>query len=281
MKILVPTDFSDNASQALKFAFDFSYKIEVEIMLFHGFQLQPVNHNMGNFILPDNIEDFRKNALKKLESLTAKFSRKGVKFTHVVEYCFFSDLVEEIVEKENIDLIIMGTQGASGLSEIILGSNTSKVMNTVDIPVIAVPNNADFSSIDKIVFATEFKDCDIEYLIRLRILFSESQSEINVVHVTLSNDDEDFKNSRKDLIKFFEAEVKNLDKSERYSFHLVEAETVEEGINNFIEENNIKLIALTSYKKGFFERLFTNNLTRKMAFHSKIPVLSFPAKIIN
>ena len=280
MKILVPTDFSDNASQALKFAFDFSHKIEVEIMLFHGFQLQPVNHNMGNFILPDNIEDFRKSALKKLESLSAKFSRTGVKFTHVVEYGFFSDLVEEIVEKENIDLIIMGTQGASGLSEIILGSNTSKVMNTVDIPVIAVPNDADFSSMDKIVFATEFKDCDAEYLIRLRILFNESQSEINVVHVMFHEDDE-IKNSCKDLIQFFEAEVKNLDKSERYSFHLVEAETVEEGINNFIEENNIKLIALTSYKKGFFERLFTSDLTRKMAFHSKIPVLSFPAKIID
>jgi nucleotide-binding universal stress UspA family protein len=155
-KILVPTDFSPNAEKAFRFAVNLALKNDGGVVLYHvNIPIQ------GKYI--DNEEKLRmyniqmnKNALKRLQRLKKKIAGASCPFAieTLVGQAPLIDNILGFAEHHEIDLIVMGTQGASGLKKVIIGSEASRIAQESDIPVLLVPEKFEWKEPEQIVFAT-------------------------------------------------------------------------------------------------------------------------------
>lgn len=170
----------------------------------------------------------------------------------------------------------MGTQGATGLSKYLLGSNTTKVINKSAIPVLAVPTNAKFLGFDKIAFAADLHAMDdytvFDTLVEIALMF-DSKIDIITVH-----------KSESDMVNYYELfEKVDIDKVFRqtkipFEFHKVINEKIEQGIHDYVKTNHVDLLATMPKKHGFIELLFNQSITRELVFHNDMAVLTLPQK---
>lgn len=273
-KILVPTDFSKNADNAINFALKIAQNNGAEIILLHAFHAPVVDaQTPGNIMasLVKEEENKSTNLLKKkiveIQS-QPKFSK--IKCQQIATLGF---AVEEIIIASNdlkADLIVMGTKGASGLKEVLLGSNTARVIEKAKVPVLAIPEKAKFSSLKKIVYASDFKSDDsqlIEQLINFAKVFN---TQVSILHVSpMKEKDADAK------LDWLFAEVKYKVNYEKISFHILNKEKIAEGIDGFVRYSEADMLAMTTYKKGLIESVFHKSMTKKMAYHMDIPLMVF------
>jgi nucleotide-binding universal stress UspA family protein len=169
-------------------------------------------------------------------------------------------------------MIVMGTKGASGLQEVLLGSNTAAVMERATCPVLAVPENSRFTPIKKIAFATDFRENDIEainYLTSIAMLFGAG---LVIVHVA---DPVVPQNYEAALLKVFQEEIKTRSRFKDISFEIIKGSNTVKVLNEFIKVNGIDMIAVSTRKKNFFTRFFDKSFTKQLAYHSVIPVMAF------
>lgn len=176
-------------------------------------------------------------------------------------------MIGTFAHNNDIDLIIMGTKGASGLKKVLLGSNTNAVISNLDIPVIAVPEHARFDNMKHIVYASDFLaiDKEMEILIRFAQPFKSS---IHILHIVSTN-------SKK---KIDSLAIKNkLIEKHNYapiSIHISVNENVQEAIDEYVADIKADLLAMFTHKPSFFEKLFGESVTREMAFQNWIPLLT-------
>jgi len=178
------------------------------------------------------------------------------------------NLVDEVVKlskKENIDFIVLGTKGVTHLREIFLGTIATKIMNESKAIVLAIPEKCDYKPVEKILFTTKYNIKDIEALQKVQALAAVFHSHIDCLNVkpphTTYKDD-------------FVVDFKNVFKDQNVDFYSVLSNDVEGEILNFIEKNSINMIAIHVKHRSFFQKLFDVSLSKKLAFHSNIPILS-------
>ena len=185
----------------------------------------------------------------------------------------FNTLVEEIVEtskNENADMVIMGTQGATGAKEILIGTNTVHVIRKACCPVIAIPPNFNYKSPNKVLFPTDLEiDYQEEQLQELHYLAKQHKSRIDVMHVSSSYDltEAQLKNKAK-LVKIL-GEVAHL-------FHELPNQEVITAINNFQQKKKINFLVMIQNRHTFLERLFIEPVIKKLGFHVTIPFMVIP-----
>jgi len=182
--------------------------------------------------------------------------------------------VEEIVSsasEKKVDLIIMGTRGANGLVQMLLGSNTAQVIEKASCPVLALPLKAEFSNMKKIVFATNYEDNDFQTLYLLTEIFKPFKTEIIILHVEEDGDPR-ILNGMPDK---FKAKVLTNIPYDKLSFNVISGKNIMQSLNEFLVENDVNLFAMSTRKRGFVERLYNKSLTRKFAYHTHIPLLAF------
>ena len=156
--ILIPTDFSDNAWNALVYGISFFKKTHCT---FHIVHINSINTNASGeaatYVSPDILEKtILAESKEKLKALSKKIELLPLNVKHEFHfkaiYGFFTDQLKEFVKKKNIDLIIMGTKGASGLKSVSIGSNTGNVITKVPCTLMAVPEDATYEKIEEIGF---------------------------------------------------------------------------------------------------------------------------------
>ncbi|NNE76787.1 MAG: universal stress protein, partial [Pricia sp.] len=194
-RILLPTDFSDNAFEAIKYALLVYKDVECTFYLMHTYTA-PIYHteyllgSPGQIGLGDVLQESSMTQLEKLKSRLEDLY-KNPKHTFMVHTAFNTLLgeVAETVEAENIDLIVMGTKGATGAKEILFGTNTVHVIKKAKCPVIAVPPKFEYEAPKEILFPTDF---EIEYkkekIAPLQAISDQHKSRINVIHVRTGYD---------------------------------------------------------------------------------------------
>ena len=175
------------------------------------------------------------------------------------------DTCLEIIEKQNVDFVVLSTNGASGLEEFFLGSLTAKLMTLAKIAVLGIPKDAKFKSIDRIGFTTKFKNDDAIALNKLILLNKIFNAKIDCLYVKTKNSVVD--NS---VIEHF----KNDFTQHNITFHIIESNDVEDTILDFITLHQLDLLAVLNHKHGFFDTLFNESLTKKLAYHIHIPLLA-------
>jgi nucleotide-binding universal stress UspA family protein len=270
-KIMVPTDFSPDAEYALNYASQFAMKIGASIIIYHSVQVPAVAFNEQVGVLP--LEGFEKDALHQLEKLKRAYKEKypSLDFEVSSSIGFAVQEIASVASLKRADLIVMGTQGASGLKEILIGSNTAEVMEKASQPVLSVPSLATFNNFTQVIFATDFNDNDFQTLYLLATLMKPLRTQINVLHVEEDNGSK----LETRMFEWFKTQVTTNIPYDNFAFHLITGNDVNAELDKFIVKNKVDMIALSMRKRGFFQKLFTRSLTKNLAYHTSIPVLAF------
>lgn len=271
MKFLVPTDFSKNADHAIEYAAGLAKALSASLVLVH---VNIPTVTLGNIAAAlfaeeeDSITMEDKARLNEISSRLLEQHNVGCKIA-----VRMGNPVEEITneaEANAVDVIIMGTAGASGISKFLFGSNTVSVIERSTCPVLAVPADAAITIPRKIVFATDYRDSDMEAINGIVKLTGMLQPELTVLHVS-----KEVLASERDLIEQFSKAVTNELHIPTPYYYVMPHGNILEGIDLFIRSAEADLIVLSRRKRGFIEKLFEPSLTKKIAYLAKFPLLVF------
>ncbi len=267
-RILVPTDFSEVANNALKYAIGFAIQTKASIHVLHvkNFPVMDFSFPAETYsTLIEEMETIAQTGMEKVESSLLKPS--GVKYHTESIAGFVNDEIEKCAETNHVDLIVMGTTGASGLQELLVGSNTATTIGKSEIPVLVIPPTASFTEFKNIVYASDYTEPEFPALSRLLFFADLSDAHLTVLHV------------KSDYDKYFNSEnnffVRNRAHIKKENIKLVKLEKgdIAESINEYITGHGADLLVLAKHNRGFFDRLFHRSLSKKMAYHTKIPLL--------
>ena len=261
-KLLVPTDFSDNAENALQFAINLANHFESKIFLLSVFQ---VNSPAGS--LKDIDRFLREENQEQLSRWIAKYKPQIAHDESIEAVTLNGSTVNTIVnfaDDREIDLIIMGTQGSSGLKEIFIGSKTVGVIKKASGPILAIPCDFKYKPFKKIVLALDETDAFPEDQIKPLLALAKSfNSKILIYHI-LEPDEDNGVNPQ--IVEYMEG----MDYSIHQSMGISD---LNEGINTFVERNEADLLCMITRKRRFLEGIFNPSVTRKEAFDSPVPLL--------
>lgn len=271
-KILFPTDFSKTANNAFVYALEMAKYLEAELVVLHVYDLPIVSYEgypsyvaeVYETIELNNFENF-KDQIPILRKIAEEHHLEAIKMSHVLEQGDLIPAIKGLVKKEKINLIVMGTNGASGWKETFFGSNAGSVIEKVPVLSLSVPIKAKFDKIKEIGFTTRFRTKDRAALKQVIAFAEKVGAKVKCLYVKTF--ESDIENSKID-------KWRNDFKDEPVEFFVIAHENVEETIFEFLKDQKIDMLAMLTYKRGFFEGLFKQSLTRKLSYHSEIPILA-------
>lgn len=274
--ILVPTDFSKNADNALRYAVELAKKGNYKIILLHAYHISFVGPFIPTAVVESEIKAAEAEANSKLRGLCMDTILSGkVRCEYVSWHGQPVDAVMNTIKKKKADIVIMGTKGASGIKEVIIGTNAAEIVEKASCPVIAVPENAIFKGLKKIVYATDYHNSDISALKNVMGIAGVFNSEISVIHVC---DGEYTPYSEKGLLKSFEEKVRKGIHYPNISFHLAHGKHTSEILTKYAGGRSTDLLVMSTHYRTLGDKLFNRSVTKKMAYHTKVPLMSFHLK---
>ena len=267
--LLIPTDFSTVADNALKYALDMATQYQLDLTLFHVVQLAAPA--MANMIYVDTMTDLAKHAeermAEKCKSLKAEYP--NLNFNYKVETGLLLDSLEATCQELKPIAVVMGITGDGTGVDKIIGSNAILAMNSLTNPLIVVPKNGYFRAVNKLCFACDLKNVAASTpLLAIKAFAKLFNAEVHILNI-------DYHNRNYSPNTQNEIEVLNLmfDTIE-HKFHFIENESVQDAINDFIDHNDMDLLIMLPKKHSFFESLFRRSQTKEMLYHSHIPILA-------
>lgn len=277
-KILLPTDFSDNALNAIKYAIYLFEKEECTFYILHVVQIGPSGYS-SSYNKGRDTRLYRltmEEADRSIQELKETLKGHGQNPKHSFEYLTETDPLMNAIGKnvinKDIDFIFMGTQGASGVKSIFMGSNTVSVIKNIDFcPLVAVPEEYSFDLPDEILFATDFKHDYTELeLIPLKAIAKLWNSKILLVYFGLTGELDDNQQTVMDSLK---------EKLTNFSVRMDKGYadfSVATAINQYATNNKaIGLVAMMNRKHGFFEKLTREPIIKSIAFSTEVPLFIF------
>jgi len=270
--ILVPTDFSDTANKARDYAIQIAQELSAEIILLNTFHIPYSGASAGTLVNLDKValEESEKAMNNQLEYLNLNYS--NINFRVLCKPGLLVDSVKRIAEKKEVDLIVMGTTGATGAIENVLGSNTSALIGSLGIPIIAVPSKATINFPKSIVVANDLTETGEEELFKtLKEIAINTNSSIDFLFVV---EEEAQANNKIQRLK--SANFDNSFDSLYHPFHFKRGDNVENGILDYIEDKDFDLLVVVSHQRGFWESLFHKSISKALVKHSKLPILVLP-----
>lgn len=276
--ILVPTDFSKNANNALNYAIEIAKKEHAKIILLHAFHVAYIYPDIPIQDLTEQIQAEEQLAHKQLKLLCDKVEESGtLKCEFIYKESLAVDFILYTIKKKKPDLVIMGTRGASGIKELIIGSNTAKVVEKAKCPVIVVPEKSSFSPIKNITYATDYNLSDINVLEKLIEIAKLFDAKITLLHVCFEVFTHE---AEEEFLDIFKNKVKNEIHYHKMDFKLVYGNNFVDVLDNYIKHESPDLISMSTHYKNLFDKLFGTNSTKKMTYHTTIPLLAFHYKEI-
>lgn len=270
--ILIPYNFSEAAINALNYTKQLFKGVEATIYLLDVYISQPSellsdekNDKWFNE-MDDEIEDELKYLLEVLNREEGSFTYKSLVTSNSL-----TKAVTKTIEEKNIDVVVTGTKGAKSLAETFIGTNTMKMINTVNCPLIVVPMNYKYKPVHQIVFSTNYKRFyskkELQFLINLSLIKKSGLEVVNLSEETfLTENQQSNKVKLRELLQDLNVTYKKID------WEGSETQTIEK----HIDETQSELLVLLNHKHNFFNRLLEENVIKKSAFHSKIPILILP-----
>lgn len=275
-KIILPTDFSYNAYNAISYAMNLLKNEEATFYLLNTYtpaiyQTEYLLHSPGQIGLGDI---YQSESINQLEELKKQLEKEFKNPKHIIiPHSAFNILVDEVsamVASEEADLVIMGTQGATGAKEIFLGTHTVHVIKKATCPVIAIPADFKYEIPKEILFPTDY---EVEYsegqLAGLLNLSKIHNSSIQVIHISSGYDLTDLQMQNKAKLEKILEKIPHL-------FHDLPNQEIITGINNFQLKNKMNMLAMIKNKHTFLESLFIEPVIKKIGFHVSIPFMVIP-----
>ncbi|GGD82892.1 universal stress protein [Planktosalinus lacus] len=272
-KILVPTDFSPQAEKALKVAAQLAKKHESEIYLLHMLEL-PLNlidqaNSSSGGSLPEALF-FMKLAHKRFKEVLESDYLEGITVYETVQFHEAFDGIIEVAKENEVDLIIMGSHGASGFKEMFIGSNTEKVVRTSNIPVLVIKNGLKEFKIDNFVFATDFSE-ECKKPFKQAIKFAESVgAKMHLLFINTATNFLTTIEAKEVMDKFLSGiEIKN------HSLNIYNDTSVEKGVLNYAQAIDADLIGMATHGRKGLSHFFNGSVSEDLVNHAKRPVITF------
>lgn len=270
-KILVPTDFSDQANNAIKAAASVAKGYDTEIILMHVIDLphETVDMIQPGFDLPE-VMLFKKMAEQKLIESAKKAELKGLTVSVVLRLGKFFNEVEAVSNENTIDLIVMGSYGASGLKEMFIGSNTEKIVRASQVPVLVIKSDQTDICFDNVVFASDFLEKNPEAYNKILHFLTERNAK---PHFLMVNTPNSFKptHEAETIIQEF---LKDLE-VEDYTFAVYNDFDIEKGLSNYAEKINSSLIVMGTHGRTGLSRFINGSISEDVVNHSTKNIITF------
>ncbi|UOY07965.1 universal stress protein [Muricauda sp. SCSIO 64092] len=278
-RILIPTDFSNNAWNAICYAMRLFQNQECDFFLLNTYTpVIPSSRFMAPMVngvrIEDAVRSTSENGLSKtVKRIRKEFNNPKHSFETISSFNLLADEVKDVVDTYGIDLIVTGTKGASGMDEVFMGSNTVRIIkNTKKCPILAIPRNFEYMAPSEIAFATDFnRFYSLSELTPLIDLANSFEATIRIVHVQY------------EIKALTELQLFNLNMLRKYFanvehyIHTVsELNSVSHTLDVFSKELDIHLLAMLHYQHSYMERMTREPIVKRTAFHTQIPLLVIP-----
>ena len=273
-KIIVPIDFSEHSEYALETAAVFARKYNAEILALHMLELSNAVISSAESAMEAETVFYLKLAEKKFQEFLDKDFLKDLNVTPIVKHFKVFSEVSEVAKEHDVDLIIMGSQGASGLKEVLVGSNTEKVVRHSNVPVLVVKHSPILMEIEDVVFACDFSEDAIKPFLKASKMFDAFGARMHLVYVNLP--DSRFRSTTeidKRVADFLKAAEGNIDKMKNVTY--VNDYSIEQGILNVSNILGADLISVATHGRKGLAHFFEGSISEDIANHSALPVMTF------
>ncbi|QKX07575.1 universal stress protein [Aquimarina sp. TRL1] len=272
-RILVPTDFSPQAESALKVAAQVAKKNNAEIYLLHIIDLPDYSNDLvisGNSAPAPPAILFMQQTHLKYEEYKDKDYLEGITVKETVSFEGMQKGVSDTCTNNDIDLIIMGSNGASGVKELFIGSNSEKIVRFSKIPVLVIKNECDLFNIKNFVYASSFEEEDKLTLLAAYNFSKEIDATFNLVWINTS--------SKFRTTHYIEHKMNSLLSTlpiEDYTLNIYNDETIEKGIMNFANTIKAGIIGMGTHGRTGISHFVNGSISEDMVNHAKRPVITF------
>lgn len=275
-KILLPTDFSNNAWNAINYAINLFESDICDFYILNAFSadFNPVKELINLGTSKSVLDNLQQESENKLNAIVNKIRDHKINVKHDFKIIAINNnpvnAITNIVEQKDIELIVMGSQGVTRSQKVAFGSNSIYVMEKVrNCPSIIVPENTVCKLPKEIVFPTSFKTHykikELKYIIEIA---KKANASISILHIR--NEEEDLTQVQIENKALLEEYFLNV----KHTFHYLYSTNIEFAINIFIQSRNSDMIAFINKKHSFFGSVFTQPLVKELGFYSKIPILA-------
>ncbi len=269
-RILVPTDFSECSYNAIRYAALLAMKLDIqEMVILHAYaaplSYADLNISYDLTYTATAIEEEIDTDFKKLTVRVPELAK--VNYKTVRKDAYLDEAVFSVCLSKQIDLVIMGTKGASGIDEVVLGTNTHRIIKEQICPVLVIPEDAEFSPVKNIALSSDYKGIMSELLYPLKALRNAFGSDLHIIHIS---DKEILEKEKLEEAKSMELHLKDLP----HQYHFLVNDNLETALEQFAMTHDIGLLVVYPRKRGFFESIFGKSESKSIIFHTKIPLLA-------
>lgn len=276
-KILVLTDFSENAKAAEKYALQLAIHVNGNLILYNTYSRQREKIS-GNVVWPHSTPSSELQSISNLQARVNELNhdlRKIKDNIHKPEIRHLGNAgslpgkLNEIIAENNIWLCVMGTKGESFANNALFGSNVFKVLEEINCPVLIIPKEAEYKKLKKIAYATDFRSSDVDIIDWLYKLADPLKIGLILVHVSADTITDSEKEVLRSQEKIYKSQFSGT------TIKIYEGENIQDSLHKVAEQLDVSMLALLHRRQEFFESLFRASISHKMIKHTEIPVLIF------
>jgi nucleotide-binding universal stress UspA family protein len=273
--ILVPIDFSDASRNAFRYALRIANLFHAKVTVFHAYSIQVAEP----YMVPATQEIMINQQEERIQEYFEELEREEVpeEIAHNIELEFriaLGPATDEILfqcEELNPGLLVMGMKSSGELTKTLLGSTSSRIVQRCPYPILIVPEEASYHGIRKLAYATNFEENDIKAIDELLEFAFLYDAVIHCVHVREGGAPIDMAAREQALKSHYKDDVV----LHKLEFQHISDEDVVEGLNEYIQEKKIDMLAMLTHKRGFWGRVFHQSTAKQMALHTQVPVLIY------
>lgn len=280
---LFTTDFSKNADNALPFSIDLVKKKNGKLYLLHtyGLPIVPIEESFSFNTKKESdvCKITRLNAHNKLNQLIKNYKLSNIKHRALLREGDVKDEILNAIEKNDIDMVIMGTRGVMAEKGLFFGSTTKSIIQNAPCPVFAIPKEAQYNKISKIVYLSNLKYDETNIINHIIELAKLHDASIVILHIDYEEDDLFIGKNGSSVIHEWSIELLKdiIDKVvyPKITYMEMVNKNIIEGINEYLKKDEPNVIAMTTYTTTLFDKLFHKSLTKQVLLHTQIPLLAF------
>jgi nucleotide-binding universal stress UspA family protein len=274
--ILVAIDFSEFSKQACQYAIGLAGDTGATLLVTHVAEPQPFLAQSPGDILDEANRELEQNIRTRLSTFIQELhSGLGVSPFPRMEYDVrqgrIVDQIIKVVEEYEVDMIVAGTHGKTGLRDVVFGSHAEQLIQHASVPVLLVPPKCKYTKAGSIAYAVDFRDFDDEDLGQLLDLKQALKARLLLVHVTLEADEEPSGEEAENFARLVAA----LAEEKKVKYDFPEGEDVFATLSTYAGENHIQILAMKHRNDNLLDRIFNRSLTSLMSYYTTIPLLVF------
>jgi nucleotide-binding universal stress UspA family protein len=275
-KIVVLTDFSKESKVAVSYAIGLAKAIQAKIILVSVINAGSSSKTLSNWkkLEGEMLKIAKADADLLIREVRTEAGEIQITYHSILGFPL-AEMTDQFVAKHKIDFLVMGTKGASGLRKTLIGSNAAAVIDKSSIPVIVVPGKAQFKKIENIVYASDIQNLweEIKTVAWFAKFFDAS---IDVLHIVQGRSKKELEELERNMARISKEE--QLIKTAKYpkiQFHVLNSKNISKAVDHFVSDQKTDVLTMFTHQLDFYEKLFDKSITRKLAFQSKVPMLTF------